>query len=881
MTPQHVVSQLLEADAKNRKNLILLKKIILTVYLGRLQINGQSPDNAITLGNYLFDNERMMFDFTRLCDEQREVFQRWLLEEHQTEKNKSYFNRFDVNEYRGFTAEVTLSWWGRFKRWLQGNHTEHWTISDIDLSLHYQLLGIEMCHGQKGVLIGFNQLMVPPTGIKYKSSNDLQAEPLGNTKRVFITDNLVAQLGSLNLNTLQFEGLCKKPHPLAISITDRARRHKEMLDYRTIQKYVAVNPWYIQLWQWLRSLFYSVADPVATKKPQRVDNKVTLLYENETTSVYQRSNQNILVKEKRPDIENLVYCGGGAKIFAHIGVWKALNERGIAPKKYAGSSAGAIMALMCYLGYTAPEIAELFKYIRKEHLVYFDFNSRGISDPQSLKTALDYAIAQKVQQIVAHYKIPYPQGPITFRTLELLKLKYPDCGLGNELIVTATNKRKRQTKYFSFYKTPDVEISEAVKISASIPVIFRGTAIDGDDHNDGGILNNFPTDAFHADDDTFLESEYGNNMKTLAVQFDNGTERATIDRGMERVYREHFILNWMYQLLTGVKDPASGWEQDRMKLRKYAAQSIIVDVGTISTTGFSVDEKNQLELIENGYNAAQQYLSARYNHKLNGSYKNIEIMYSTFQSLEELLAYCCYRGNKQWFDTVAGLINKSFFLNKDVLMKRVGILRSLYFTITVDHQENSNAITFFGNEIAPHPVKENKKQEHLTFLALYPIFLKLNQQFLINEKEHDYLERARHIFTAKKPFKCLKFLAQIQSETHIIFHIFHNLVKELHRQGLETDAELHAHQDKTIYEQFNLLREVLYNHPDLFKPEYFATWDLSVRQGTRVLHALNTNDPEITLLCESLKRRSEPLQTFTPQIVIDKYEEKEVLVPIL
>ena len=52
MTPQHVISQLLESDTRYPGNLDLLKKIILTTYLGRFRVNNLSPDNGVTLGNY-------------------------------------------------------------------------------------------------------------------------------------------------------------------------------------------------------------------------------------------------------------------------------------------------------------------------------------------------------------------------------------------------------------------------------------------------------------------------------------------------------------------------------------------------------------------------------------------------------------------------------------------------------------------------------------------------------------------------------------------------------------------------------------------------------------------------------------------------------------
>lgn len=857
MTPQHVISQLLKSDATNLKNIDLLKKITLTAYFGRLQVNGQSPDNQIAFANYLFDQEHVMFDFSHISDEKRAVFEKWLLEAHQEEKETSYFKNTAVNEYRGFTAESRLRWWGRIKRWFYGHATEHWKINDIDLSLHYQLLGVDLCHGQQGVLVGFQQFLVPPTGTKYKSNEDQQEEPLGNTKRVFITDTLVDQLTKLNLRSINFETICKSAHPHAITVRDYKTRYEEMKTYRVVQQFRTNSiAWYHRFWNWLVSLFKSEPNKV-TPVNKAKNTKLSLLYENDTTTVYQRSNREILVKEKRPDIENLVYCGGGAKIFAHIGVWKALNEAHIVPKKFAGSSAGAIMGLMCYLGYPAEKIADLFKPFRKEHIVYFNMTSKGLADPQAIKTALDYAIALKVKEIVTDYNIPYPQGKITFATLEALRIKCPGCGLGEELIVTATNKNSSTTKYFSFHKTPNMEVSEAVKISSSIPVLFRDTRVDGDDYNDGGVLNNFPTEAFHADDTTFLESEYGNNMKTLAVQFDNGTERAAVDRGMDRVHRQNFFWNWAFGLLAGVKDPASGWEKDLMKLRKYSAQSIITDVGSTTATSFSVEDNTQKQLIQNGYRSAKNYLQARYAQKDGGPYRNKEIMHSTFSSLEELLAYCCYKGNKEWFDRVSRFIKSSSLPNKAGLMKQASKLRALYFRSASSEgpRVEGHTPTFFGNNVVQQFFTQHNNKDHEVFLALYPIFLMLSPRFLKNTKEYDMFDRARHSFTVTSPFACLEHFARIKDDTHVLFHIFHNLVKELQREHA-TNFENAEHM-QSIFNRMALINKIV-GQNDLFKADYYGKWDLDLAQENRILQAFDRMSPRLGKLCESLKYQSAP-----------------------
>ncbi|MCL9684245.1 Dot/Icm T4SS effector VpdC [Legionella maioricensis] len=867
MTPQHVISQLLESDTRYPKNLDLLKKIILTTYLGRLRINNLSPDNRVTLGSYLFDEERVMFDYTRLSDHKRALFRKWLLDDHQEEKKTVYLSNVHVNEYRGFTAEVALSWWGRLISWFEDRFSEQWKITDLNLSLNYQLTGIEICHGQHGSLIGFNQFLAPRTGTKYKAADDPQQEPLGNTKRVFITDALVDQLMKTDLNSINYGPLCKSPHPQSIEVINQEARHQEMHDYRAIQKFRDHKPWYIKLWRWCSSLLIEQEEQPIVKSPIVRVGDPSILYENETIKIYQREpTKEILVKEKRPEISNLVLCGGGGKIFAHIGVWKALCEANIRPVNFAGSSAGAIMSLLCYLGYTAEEITDLFKHFRQEHLVFYDIDRNGLSDPHSLKTALDYAIALKIKQIVAKYKVPYPEGKISFTTLDALKKQCPGCGIGDKLIVTATNKRLRQTRYFSLEKSPLFEVSEAVKTSASFPVVYRGTVIDGEEHNDGGILSNFPTEAFPEDHSTLLESEFGNNLKVLAVQFDNGTERTAIDR-IERVYRENFFVNWLYGLLTGVKDPASAWEQDRMKLRKYASQSIVVNVDNISSSSFNVDDESRVRIIQNGEDATKSYLDVRYEKKGEQRCENQEEMYSTFNSLGDLLAYCCYRRDKHWFEIVNNLIVQSKLPNRTALMNQALELRQLYFnsqTVVESpaEAEPTNPVTFFGNAI-PQEQPVISEENHSLLVAIYPVFLKIPLEFAQNKTDKRRLEAARHSLTLHSPLRCLDHLTHMSGQINIVLHIFTNLLKELKENS-----------NPDVYSSLQDLQSLLYSNIDLFKAEYYGNWDLSLQQSLRVLKLFNSSEPvSISRLLTCLRAQNEPMQTVIDGVYYDDFSD--------
>ena len=729
--------------------------------------------------------------------------------------------------------------------------------------MHYQLTGIEMCHGHHGILIGFNQFLVPATGTKYRDPNDLQQEPLGNTKRVFITDKLIDQLLGINIKNIKFGTICKSPHPQSIEVTDSQESFAKMYDYRKMQRFVSHKPWYIRMWSWLFPWLNEEKDKNKTVK----EKQIVSLYETKNVEIFRfLKSREILVREKKPNIENIVFCGGGAKIYAHVGVCKALDEANIHPEKFAGSSAGAIMALLCYLGYSAKEIEELFKHFKHEHLVHFDININGISEAHSLKTALDFAIAYKINQIVTAYKVPYPEGKITFATLDMIRQKCPGCGIGKELVVTATNKRKGITRYLSLSHSPNFEVSEAVKTSASFPIVYRSTLIDGEEHNDGGVLNNFPTDAFFDDHSTLLESEYGNNLKVLAVKFDDGPERKAIDRVMDKVYRENVVLNWIYKLLTGVNDPASGWEKDRLKLRKYACQSIVINVDNPSSTSFSVSDENKKKMIGAGYKETQNYLHMRYTKIKQGEYENEEYMYTTFSSLGELLSYCCYRRDKYWFDVVYKLIEESNDPYKTDLIRQGNELRNLYFIssgVSKTPKHNDNPFTFFGNDM-PQVYSGNILDNHKILLAIYPIFLKLSSDLMKDTNDKRIFDCARHSFSLHNPFACLEHFAKIHNEVHVILHIVIHLIKELRDNPNEK-----------VYEALKQIHFLLSNNGNLEKEEYYARWDLSFLQCLRLLNVMNHGNSSHQCLIQSLSRKSEPMQTIVKGVYQEENNDDE------
>src|SRR4026209_2023764 len=72
----------------------------------------------------------------------------------------------------------------------------------------------------------------------------------------------------------------------------------------------------------------------------------------------------------------LVLGGGGMKGFAHIGVLKALQEKGIKPTVIAGTSIGAMLAAATVGGMQPEELAERAEALKRKDL--FRINHFGM-----------------------------------------------------------------------------------------------------------------------------------------------------------------------------------------------------------------------------------------------------------------------------------------------------------------------------------------------------------------------------------------------------------------------------------------------------------------------------------------------------------------------
>jgi NTE family protein len=159
-----------------------------------------------------------------------------------------------------------------------------------------------------------------------------------------------------------------------------------------------------------------------------------------------------------PPTVGIALSGGGVKGFAHLGVLKALEEKGIKPDLLAGVSAGAIVGSFIAAGKRPEEAMELINESDFFDFAKLSIPNRGIFTLDNMTENLEKSLGVR---IFADLKIPFYVG--------------------------AANLEKARMEYFN-----QGDLIKIIQASSSIPVLFSPVEINGDLYVDGGLFENLP-----------------------------------------------------------------------------------------------------------------------------------------------------------------------------------------------------------------------------------------------------------------------------------------------------------------------------------------------------------------------------------------------------
>ena len=176
----------------------------------------------------------------------------------------------------------------------------------------------------------------------------------------------------------------------------------------------------------------------------------------------------------------VVLGGGGMKGFAHIGVLRALAERGIRPSLYAGTSIGALIAAAAVGGMSIDEMAERAIHLRRRDV--FRLNHFGMLMERMRSPSI------------------YLEEPLR----ELVRATAPDVPfseLKTPLLINTVDVERGTQLVWGLPGLTDVSVPDAVYASCALPGFFPPGRVDGRVCVDGGVIDNVPTQvvALYAD----------------------------------------------------------------------------------------------------------------------------------------------------------------------------------------------------------------------------------------------------------------------------------------------------------------------------------------------------------------------------------------------
>lgn len=157
----------------------------------------------------------------------------------------------------------------------------------------------------------------------------------------------------------------------------------------------------------------------------------------------------------------LALGGGAARGFAHVGVIKALEARGVHPDIVVGTSVGSFVAALYAAGYGGSELEHVALGFEEWSIADWSLPARGLFKGEALQDFVNRQVHQ--------------------RPIEKLDRK---------LAVVATDLNSGEMMVFE-----RGNVGMAVRASSSVPGVFQPVTIAGHDYVDGGLVSPVPVRA--------------------------------------------------------------------------------------------------------------------------------------------------------------------------------------------------------------------------------------------------------------------------------------------------------------------------------------------------------------------------------------------------
>lgn len=330
----------------------------------------------------------------------------------------------------------------------------------------------------------------------------------------------------------------------------------------------------------------------------------------------------VVVSQKNYAYKNLVFEGGGIRGLAYPGALKVLEEKGVIKniERVAGTSAGAITALMVGLGYNSHEIDSIIYTLKIQQ---FNDGKNIFGKIRRIKKEYGIFKGDKFERWLGQViKNKTGNTNTTFSQLHQLHLNSNNF---KDVYCTGTNISLQKLAIFSWINTPAMKIKTAVHISACIPIYFKPVAVDStwnevsirskikyDLYADGGMINNYPINMFDTcidGDDPFICDKIIYNYETLGLKLERHEQIKQFNHGLTDIapYSISSLNNYLLAINNLLQETLG---RKTYNLKNEIKRTIYINYGNIFGKPRRVNETEKKYLFENGVIAAENFFNS-------------------------------------------------------------------------------------------------------------------------------------------------------------------------------------------------------------------------------------------------------------------------------
>ena len=259
-----------------------------------------------------------------------------------------------------------------------------------------------------------------------------------------------------------------------------------------------------------------------------------------------------------------IFSGGGTRLSAHIGIIKALHDMKIGFDTRVGVSGGSIIASLYAKGYSVEQMRELalvtdFKQFTEFSLVRL-LREGGLSSGDVFQNWIDEQL----------------EGAV-----------FADMPL--DLNILATDVNGGGPVLFNKHATPDMKVSEAVRYSMSIPLIFSFKPFKEYLLVDGAILS----------EDALFEDWRGDGTPSVCFRLQSTEQkRKAIKKNLLQL--PQYVGMLIRTFMTAISREYVN--------AKYWHNTVVVNTGEVSAVDFSLTPEIKNTLFELGYSTTKEFL---------------------------------------------------------------------------------------------------------------------------------------------------------------------------------------------------------------------------------------------------------------------------------